>query len=218
MADNTQYYITEKEVSQLMAMSGLPQNFQRLFARDYVAIKRDFNGNVETINNLVVRMEQVEWQIVLISGRLEDAEDGIVDLSMRLDAAELSITSLQESVGIIQLDLAGLHLDFDNHVAATEAHGSSGNIVGTDNYCTPTTGGTVLQAGAVANNASSTVSVTSTPTAAGAAYSQATADTWVNMLNELKADVNQLVADHNTLVGTVNQSLVTERSANQRAT
>ena len=216
MADNTQYYITEKEVAQLMATSGLPQGFQRLFARDYVAIKRDVNGGAETLQNLVVRMGEVEEQISLIDGRLVTAEGQIISLTSRMDTAEVNIADLQGMVGVIEVDLADLRVEFDGHVAATEAHGSSGNIVGTDNYCTPTTGGTVLQAGAVANNAASTVSVTSTPTAAGASYSQATATTWVNMLNELKTDVNQLVTDLNTLVTTVNQSLSTERTANQR--
>lgn len=217
MVDNTQYYITEKDVSQLMAMSGLPRGFQRLFARDYVAIKRDVRGNLETVDNLVIRMDELGAQVALIDERLATAEDGIIMLTSRMDTAEVNIADLQTMVGVIEVDLADLRIEFDGHVAATEAHGSNGNVVGTDNYCTEAVGGTVLLAGAVTDNAASAVVVTSTPNAAPAAYSQADAATWVAMLNELKADVNQLASDHNDLVLTVNQSNATERAAKQRA-
>lgn len=217
MADNTQYYVTEKEVSQLLRESGLPDRFQRLFAKDYVAIKRDFNGTVTDLTNLTTRVLSAETAILVVSRRVGTVEGQITDLTLRLDNVDILLADFGGRIEAIEIDLAQFHIDFDDHVNATEAHGSTGPIVGTGNFCTPSVGGTVLQAGAVTDSVASTVSVTSTPTVAGASYSQATATTWVNMLNELKADVNQLVTDLNAIVTTVNQSLATERTANQRA-
>lgn len=59
-----------------------------------------------------------------------------------------------------------------------------------------------------ADIAASAVSVTGNYTAAGVAYAQADAATWVAGLTELKSDVNALIAELNT-----NRALVNELKA-----
>jgi hypothetical protein len=79
-------------------------------------------------------------------------------------------------------------------------------------------GGSVKLAAAVVDQAASTVVVTSpNGNAAGVAYLQADAATWVTLLNELKSDLNTLVTDHNQLTTKVNTMLASERTALQRA-
>lgn len=83
------------------------------------------------------------------------------------------------------------------HTALTTAHGSNGVIIGSNDTATTSTVGLVRMSAASANSA---VVVTSADaTAAGAAYSQAQAASVVALVNELKGDVNTLVADLNDL-------------------
>lgn len=178
----SQYYVSESDVGALLKTSGLPAEFQRLFARDYVSLKESALGSTDSLSGLTIRVD--------------DAEDSLT----------LTITNL-----------SALTTAYNAHAAATSAHGASGNIVGTGNVATAITNGVVKLASAVADQAASTVSVTNTPNAAPAAYSQVDAATWVTLLNELKTDVNQLVLDLNALTTKVNDSLATERTALQRS-
>ena len=192
----SQYYITEAEVAKLLGQSGLPQPFQLLFGKDYVSMKQQVFGTAASIT-------EINSQLLIIDERL--------------DIAEVLIQENTDRIDLIEVDLADFHIAFDDHVAATEAHGSTGDIIGTDDYCTDTVGGTVLLADAVADQAASSASVTTSPNSAPVAYSQADAATWVTMLNDLKTQVNQLVTDHNAVVTKLNSILATDRTAKQRA-
>lgn len=182
MASNRQYYITEAEVSRLLETSGLPEEFQRLFARDYVALKGD---------------------AVSIDSRLDD-------VSSESTQNSTDITETNETV-------ATLRSDYDSHASNNEAHGSTGDIVGTGDYCTDLIGGTVLLASAVVDASTSIVSAVLSPNAAGLTYLQADASTWVAMLNEHKAQINQLTIDLNAAINIINLMLASDRTAKQRA-
>ena len=107
--------------------------------------------------------------------------------------------------------------DLATHEAQQSAHGATGDIVGTGDYCTLTTGGTVLMAAFLGPSPTSTLLVTSTPTAPSAAYVQAEAVSWVAVINELKTDFNALVDAHNALVGKLNAVISTQKDAKQRS-
>lgn len=185
----TQYYVTEAEVAKLFGTSGLPAEFQRLFSRDYVSLKADS----------------------------ATASDSISGLSSRVGDAETDIASQEIRIAVIETDLPALRSDFDAHAADNSAHGANGNILGTNDFAQLLTGGSVMLAGAVAASPSSAVNVTLTPTAAGAGYVQATAQTWVDAINEHKTAINLLNTNLDALISLFNASLTTEQTALQRA-
>lgn len=183
MAKTSQYYVTESEVSKLLAQSGLPPLFQQLFARDYVSLKSDATSSSDQI--------------------------GVI--FERLDANDANINSNTTRITVIEGGLS-------DHIDDNSAHGASGSVIGAEDYAQASVGGTVYLASAVANSPASAVSAVLNPNTAPAVYSQADAATWVAMLNEHKATINQLTADLNSLIVLFNASLSSERSAKQRAT
>lgn len=207
---STRYYISETDIAQLVGLGNFTPQFSQLFTRDYAALKRDV-GSTED------RLTTAENEIEVIIVRLDDHDAYLADLDTRLDAAEVTLLDHELRIDQAEQDITDNRADFDAHVIDRTTHGATGNIVGTDNYCTAVIGGTVLLAGSVADATSSTVTVTNTATAAGAGYVQATAATWVTLLDELKTDVNQLVTDHNALLAQFNALLASERTAKQLA-
>lgn len=85
-----------------------------------------------------------------------------------------------------------------DHIAATNAHGATGDIVGNEDYATTSEYGVVKKAETQTDATASTVSVTSTD--AGATYTSAEQ----TLINELKADVNTLTTDLNAAIAVIN--------------
>lgn len=198
---NGQYLVTEADVSALLKESGLSITFQQKFTKDYVAVKGDINDSNIEINKLLLRIVNAESDIDIIDDRLDTVESDIDSLEPRVAAAEI--------------DIAAVTSNLSSHVADDSAHGATGNIVGTDDYCTLTTGGTVKLAASVANAPASTVSAVSNPNSPGVAYSQIDASTWVNMLYEHKANINQLSTDLNAAITQLNLLMSNSRAALQ---
>lgn len=198
---NNQYLVTESDVSDLLKLSGLPISFQSKFTRDYVSIKGDINNNNYELNQLTIRVQIAENDIDAIEIRLDQAETDISDIDSRLTTAEG--------------DLATVTSDLSDHEADQSAHGATGDIVGTNDYCTTSIGGTVLLAEAVADVTPVSVSAAITPAAAGAAYVQADAATWVNALFEHRTNINQLATAVSNLITQLNLLLANSRTAKQ---
>ncbi len=171
--------------------------------------------------------------------------NAIDDNKETTDEELLLITaSLEETISQVNENIEDISTNADNlntHEQLDEAHGSNGNIVGFNDAATALLFGLVKQMVLVANAVDSTVDVTSpdatvsivsvtspnattstvsvtSPDVAAApvAYDQTFTNTIVTLVNELKGDVNQLVADvnpsatlANELKGDVNQ-LVTD--------
>ncbi len=194
-----QYIATETDMRQMFG-GKLPDKF----IEDYLAGKRAIDGtidqtnaNTQTIETLDVRLDTVEAQIVDLDGRVDAVEGDISALGGRVDTVETNLT---------------------NHVNEESAHGATGNIVGTGDYAQAGVGGVVLLANSVANAVASAVSVTSPDaTAAPATYNQAQAQSVVALVNEMKGDVNTLVANLNAAITQLNALLAAERSAKQMA-
>lgn len=217
VAKASQYYVSDTDIAQLMNISGLPDQFKRLFVRDYSALKRDVGGDKDAIAALEDRATDAEDRLDTAEGQIAIIDAQIVDITLRITTAEGDILDLALRVTQAESDITDNRADFDAHVIDTTTHGTTGEIVGTGNYASAAIGGTVLLAAAVADAVPSAVSITSTPNTAGVAYAQADAATWVTMLNELKTDVNTLVANTNAAIAQLNALLASERAAKQLA-
>lgn len=203
MAKNAQIYVTENEIAELLSYTDLPMRFKNQFTKDYAAIKRDITKSGGDIDGLTQDIDALKVRVSVAESNIASLNTAVVSLDTRL--------------GIVEVDLSLLGLEFQDHVDATEAHGATGDIVGTNDYCTALLGGTVLLASALAASPASTLEIISTPNAAGAAYLQADAATWVAAINEIKADFNALITEYNALVAKVNAIIDTQEVAKQRA-
>ena len=142
----------------------------------------------------------------------------VVDVTAEVVALKIRVTTAEGEINTLQVDLTALTTATNNHIAAQSAHGATGDIVGTNDYCTASVGGTVLLAAAQAN---ATASAVTPPTALGASsatYVQAEQQAQTDAVNALINNINTLKSDLNTLVTVVNNMLATERTAKQRAT
>lgn len=216
-AKSGQYYRTEQEIAKLMRGSGLPVEFTNPFTKDYAAVKGDIAGADENLS-------EVMRDVAALDERVSDSESEIATLNSNVGSLNTSVISislqtadLDARLVIVEDDLGDLTSDFNLHTADQSAHGATGDIVGTDDYCTATIGGTVLLAEPLAPNALVSFTITSTPNPAGVAYSQADAASWVAAINEIKADFNALITEFNFLVSKVNAIIDTQETAKQRA-
>jgi len=135
--------------------------------------------------------------------------------------AQNAINIAANSLNIAQnaLDIASVTNDFNAHNASTSEHGVTGDNIGTGDFAQSATGGVVLLASLVNDAVDSTVSVDSpdAPVAA-ATYSQTDTQANVDLTNELKADVNQLVMDLNAAITQLNDFIDKSKTAKQMST
>lgn len=199
MAELIKYILTERELKQLTG-GAWPDRL----VKDYIASavnEENINGEV---GNLTVEIATIQGDIVTINGQ-------ITSLSARVTTAEGDIATLQ-------VDLTALDAALTSHVGDNSAHGATGDIVGTGNYCTALVGGTVLLASAQADATASAVTPPAALGAASATYVQAEQQAQTDAINALENNINTIKADLNALVTVVNNMLATERTAKQRAT
>jgi hypothetical protein len=160
-----------------------------VFVKDYVAGKNN-------ASSMLAQIDENTAAILVINGQ---------------------ITAINGQIVVINGQITTLTTNLNNHVTAQSAHGATGDIVGTDDYCTASVGGTVLLASAVANAAPVSTTPPAIVAAAGATYSQPYTQTQTDTINALRQNVIDLVAANNALVSAINQMLATERTAKQRA-
>ena len=186
------------------------------------------DGNGMPTRALAIWMRDVYRRVAYKGGNAID------DNKAETDEALIGIGStLEETIVQVNENIEGISLNAENlesHEALEEAHGSNGNVVGFNDIATVLLVGLVNQMALVNNAVDSTVSVTSpnattstvsvtSPDAtistvsvdspsvatAPAVYDQAFTDTIVTLVNELKSDVNQIVADVNPSATLVNE-------------
>jgi len=164
-------------------------NWQALLSRDYAGVKQSVGSTINQTNNNSVSIEQLD-------GRLTTAEGQIVQIIGRVDELE-----------------AGL----DTHVADRSAHGATGNIVGTLDFCTTAIGGVVLLGGAVPNAYNPGASVPSGVGPAPATYDQAYTDEQSANINGLINSVAEVATMATNAINTLNALLAALRAAKQIA-
>lgn len=160
-----------------------------VFVKDYVAGKNN-------ASSMLAQIDENTADIVVINGQ---------------------ITTINGQIVVINGEITALTTSLNNHVAAQSAHGATGDIVGTDDYCTVSVGGTVLLASAVANASTATITPPAALGSAPATYNQVYAQSQTDAINTLITNVSDLRTTLNALVGVVNNMLATERTAKQRA-
>ncbi len=191
MAKLIKYILTESELQRLTG-----GQWPDRLVKDYIAStvnEENINGEV---GDLTVEITTIKGDIITINGQ-------ITSLSARVTTAEGNITTLQTNLAA--------------HVGAQSAHGAAGDIVGTDDYCTASVGGTVLLAAAQANATASAVTPPATLGAASATYVQAEQQAQTDTINGLIANINTIKADLNAAITVINNMLATERTAKQRS-
>lgn len=219
MSKQINYFPTESDLSELFKKAGLPQDFSNKFIKDYAAIKRNVDQNAEATDGNTLSIESLDERVVIVEAQIVALDLRVDTLETEVAAIDIRLTTAEGEIDTLRIDLDQLRLEFNTHVAARSAHGATGDIVGADDYATALVGGTVLLAAAVANAVASTVSVTSPDaTAAPAVYDQAQAQSVVTLANEMKGEINTLVANLNAVVTQLNALLASERAAKQLAT
>lgn len=211
MAKNAQYYQTESELAKLFSLTGLPSGFTNGFIKDYAAVKRTVEGSDSGI-------EQLQQEVDGLGGRLTSAESNIASINSSITSLNAQVSGLGGRVDLIEIDIPEIREDLDEHIADLSAHGATGDIVGTDDYCTSTVGGTVLLANALTQLTGSISYLAYAVAVAPAAYSQAHTQTIVDALTEIKTDFNELAANTANILTKVNQIITTQEIAKQRAT
>lgn len=216
-AKSGQYYRTEQEIAKLMRGSGLPVEFTNPFTRDYAAVKGDIAVNDQSLAEITAEVGSISSRVDATESEIAGLNSVTASLSTSVVNLTLQASDFADRLTLVETDLSSVIADLASHEAQQSAHGATGDIVGTGDYCTLTTGGTVLMAAFLGPSPTSTLLVTSTPTAPSAAYVQAEAVSWVAVINELKTDFNALVDAHNALVGKLNAVISTQKDAKQRA-
>lgn len=214
---STKYYISETDIAQLVNLGNFPPQFTQLFTRDYASLKRDVGSTEDRLESAETRLNGIDDEIQIIIVRLDDHDAYLADLDVRLDLAEATLLDHEIRIDTAETDITTQRTDFDAHIIDQTTHGATGNIVGTDDYCTGAIGGTVLLATAVADAVSSAANAVLNPNAAGVVYLQADAATWVAMLAEHKIQINLLKTDLNLAIVQLNALLESERTAKQLA-
>lgn len=169
--DVVDYLPTEREINQVLERS----DWRKLLARDYSANKGNLgrtvtatDTNTEEIFQIKIRLDTVEGQVASLEIRVTTAEAAIVDIDARLVIAEDTLAT---------------------HIAASEAHGASGNIVGDLDFATEIVGGVVFKAGNIPYVPAVTITPPAVVGAAPAAYNQAYAQQQTDAINALIANI-----------------------------
>lgn len=115
-------------------------------------------------------------------------------------------------------DIAQNAQNLTDHEADNSAHGVTGVVVGTENFCTDVLGGVVLLMELVNDAVASTAVVTITDvSAAPLSYNQAYGQEQTDMINDIKAKHNQLLIDMNLVVAQLNDMIAKSKTAKQMA-
>lgn len=201
-----------------MRGSGLPTEFINPFVKDYAAVKGDIEASDQSLASIVADVAAIDFRVSSTEAEISGLNSDVLSLNTSVMDLTLRTADIEDRLAPVETDLSSVIADLASHESQQSAHGATGDIVGTDDFCTITTGGTVLLAAFLASSPTSALSITTTPTAPSAAYSQAEALTWVATINELKADFNALITAYNSLVGNVNAIISTQKTARQRQT
>lgn len=140
-----------------------------------------------------------------LNNHINDLTDAHDASAISYDPAGTSLSSTNAQGAITELDS-----DLTLHVNADTAHGTTGDVIGTDDYAQILLGGSVLLSNLVSDAVASTVSVDS-PDASDL-------PTVITLANETKADVNQLVLDLNAAINQLNAFLDANKTAKQMST
>lgn len=160
---------------------------------------------------IALNVEAIELNADNLTGHIDDTVGAHAASAISYDGtlSGLAATNDQDAIDEVVSDL-------DTHEALETAHGVTGDNVGTEDFASSLVGGVVLLAANVDDAVASTVSVTSPDaTAAPVVYDQTDAQTAVTLVNELKADLTQVITDFNAVTAQLNAFLAANQTAKQ---
>lgn len=166
----------------------------------------------EQLQSLVLSAEEIKDLTGWPEAMIEDYLNIVRNFILVAGGADDNTEQIDQNIQ----DIAQNAQDIADHIADDSAHGVTGENVGTEDFCTDLIGGVVLLADLVADVVDSTVEVTSPDaSAAPVAYDQTQIQEIVDLANEMKGDVNQLVDDVNDAIDQFNLLLAAMKTANQ---
>ena len=127
---------------------------------------------------------------------IEKNTESIKEVGFRLAQVSSDVSDNTIAIQANTDNIAQVTTDLSDHESASTAHGSTGEIVGTDDYCTEILGGTVNLAALIADLTPVSISVASAP----AAYDQAYAQQQTDAINSLATSVNDIITKVNAIL------------------
>lgn len=157
--------------------------------------------------------------LLSLNSTLQDTISNVNTNTANITTNSENIAASAEQIAINAETIEANKVEFDEHAAAEEAHGSNGVIVGFGDLADETTVGLVKRMAAIANASNSLVNIgTADIAAAPAAYNQAYIQTIATLTNENKAAINQLATDLNAAISVLNDLLAQSKSSGQMTT
>ncbi len=226
MADNKTENLVSKPPLQvkLIDQNGLMARAWSVWFRDLyrrVAYKggNSIDENIEDIEDLVAA---VEANIIAIAENKEAIQVNAQNIEINAEAIAKNILDIAENADNIEINrqsIEQLELALNNHINASQAHGSNGDIVGFNDLADEATVGLVKRMASIADAVETTVDITTADIgAAPAAYDQAYTQSVTDLTNENKAAINQLASDLNDAIAVLNNLLAESKTSGQMTT
>lgn len=226
MADSKTENLVSKPPLQvkLIDQNGLMNRAWSVWFRDLyrrVAYKggNAIDDNIEDIDDLVAA---VEANIIAIAENKEAIAVNEQNIAENAEAIAKNILDIAENADNIEINrqaIEQLELTLNNHINASQAHGSNGDIVGFNDLADESTVGLVKRMVSIADAADSMVDITTADIGpAPAAYDQVYAQLVTDLTNENKAAINQLASDLNDAIAVLNNLLAESKTSGQMTT
>ncbi|WP_375194143.1 hypothetical protein, partial [Marinobacter sp.] len=169
--------------------------FRDLYRRVAYKGGNAIDDNIEDIDDLVAA---VEANIIAIAENKEAIAVNEQNIAENAEAIAKNILDIAENADNIEINrqaIEQLELTLNNHINASQAHGSNGDIVGFNDLADESTVGLVKRMVSIADAADSMVDITTADIGpAPAAYDQVYAQLVTDLTNENKAAINQLAS------------------------
>ncbi len=200
--------------------------FRDLYRRVAYKGGNSIDENIEDIEELV---KAVEANIIAIAENKEAIETNALaiaknaeDIAVNSEAIVQNALAIAQNTANIQANAQAIVLlanSLDDHVNASQAHNSNGDIVGFNDTATESTVGLVARMASIADAVETTVDIaTADIGTAPAVYDQAYTQSVTDLTNENKAAINQLASDLNDAIAVLNNLLAESKTSGQMTT
>ena len=221
MANIQQYQLYHTQQIEMLGWTAEQAQFFTAFRNDFDNLNLDLtdleNQVAQNTTNIETNTLNIATNTSNIATNTTNISTNTTNIATNTSDIATNATNISTNTGNISTNTTNISTNttnLTNHIAATEAHGSTGDIIGTGDAAESATRGAVFLADAVTDASQSTVAVTQ-PDVPSAAPTYSVADTQTNavLTNELKADVNQLVSDVNDAIDQLNELMANLRTS-----
>jgi len=187
--------------------------------QDYLDKQEDIDSLSKSSDTIQEQVDQNTKTNELQQAQINSNTAGVNNNASNVAQNAINIANNALNIAQNSLDITAVTNSFNSHNDSDSQHGVTGVNVGTEDFAQSSIGGTVLLADLTNDAVDSTVSVVS-PDAplAAAIYSQSDTQANIDLTNELKTNVNQLVIDLNAAIAQINDALDKSKTAKQMST